>query len=156
MNLRLQRKYVYYGLITLTVLVVLINIFISLFGSKTSPIKPKAVTPAQDITGKTIKNPSQQITFTLSKDVDIRDIIVNVSPSIDLTIQPGSSPGTVVLFPDPPDYWHPNTTYTITILDGEQRPITTYQIMVPYIEVEEVKEENPDILKKLKNLPAGP
>lgn len=151
MNIHLQKKHVYYGLIILTVLVVLINIIISLFGPKTSPIKPKGVMPAQDITGKTIKNPSQQITFTLSKDVNVRDITINVSPLIDLTVQPGSSPGTIVIFPAPPDYWHPNTTYTITILDGQEREITTYQIMVPHVEIDEVKDENPNTLKNLKN-----
>jgi len=153
MNLRLPRKYLYYGLIALTVLVVLINIIISLFGPKTSPIKTEQVTPTQDTTGKTIKNPSQQVTFTLSEDVDVRDLVIKAVPSIDLSVQHGSSQGTIVLFPDPPDYWHPNTTYAITILDGEERLITTYQIMVPYIEIESPEGESPSILKDLQSGP---
>ena len=105
----------------------------------TSTIKEETVTPKEDITGKSIKNPSQNITFTLSENVNPETINVITNPSIPTKIKRGASQNEIVILPDPPEYWRPNTTYLITILDSNKEIITSYTIKVPeYIPEEDV------------------
>jgi len=106
-----------------------------------SPIKSTAVSPKEDPTGKTIANPSQKVTFILSKPTDSETLSVTVDPDIPLVVKTGSN-NTAEIYPEPPYYWRPDVLYTITLKDQGGQVIDTYQIKVPPLAVEDVQDES--------------
>lgn len=107
-----------------------------------SPIKPTAVSPEEDLSGQTITNPSQKITYLLSESIDPKVLRVTVNPSLPITIKQEGSKNSLLIYPDPPDYWHPNVLYVIKIFDQANNLIDTYQIKVPRLKLQEIPAEN--------------
>lgn len=112
--------------------------FSSPFPVSRSPIQQITTSPKEDPTGKTIKNPSQKIEMTFSQKLTPSDVIVIVSPTLPLKVQKGSDSNSLIIFPDPPEFWKPDVLYTIKILDNKQRLITEYQIKVPLLRVPDI------------------
>lgn len=106
--------------------------------SNTSNVKVKEVLPKEDLSGATILNPSQIITYSLSKPLTPEQIKVEISPRIPLRVTAGNSPGSITISPKPPEFWAPNVLYTIVISDLQGKVITSYNIKVPQATFQEV------------------
>ncbi len=146
MNIRLSKPTILIGAILLSFFVLGFVIFIlaSLFSPNQSPTgagslpKQKNINPPQDISGNTIKNPSQKVTFSYPQVISPEDVRVAVSPSLPVKAVQGANPGELVVFPDPPDFWAPDVLYTITITDKAGQRLDRYQIKVPRIKIQEI------------------
>jgi len=112
--------------------------FSSPFPISKSSIQPITTSPKEDPTGKTIKNPSQKIEVTFSQTLTPSDVKVIASPPLPLKVQRGGTANSLIIFPDPPEFWKPDVLYTIKILDNKQRLITEYQIKVPLLKVPDI------------------
>lgn len=106
----------------------------------TSTIKPQSINPPENTEGTTVLNPSQKITYTLSESISPSTVTVKVSPSLPVKMKQGEKPNEVVVYPDPPEFWRPNILYTVTLFDEKNEIITSYQIKVPPIQVDEVRD----------------
>lgn len=145
------------ALLILAILIVLFIIFLNLPSGKTptqtatptsspdnnsfkftSKIRARAVSPAEDLSGKTILNPSQAITYSFSQSLTPAQVKVEVSPRIPLKIGRGDIPGSITVSPYPPDFWAPNVLYVVVISDLEGKVITSYNIKVPLVKFQEV------------------
>ncbi len=103
-----------------------------------SPIQQITTSPKEDPKGETIKNPSQKIEITFSQNLTPSDVKVIASPALPLKVQRGNDSNSLIIFPDPPEFWKPDVLYTIMILDSQQRLITEYQIKVPLLKVPDI------------------
>lgn len=110
----------------------------SSFPASRSPIQTITTSPKEDSTGKTIKNPSQKIEVTFSQNLTPSDVKVIASPPLPLKVQRGDTANSLIIFPDPPEFWKPDVLYTIKIFDNNQRLITEYQIKVPLLKVPDI------------------
>lgn len=99
--------------------------------SGNSPVKAEKILPTENTSGNSIKNPSQQITFTTSQNITPQNIRVTVSPSLPVKIEQGANPNEILVFPDPPEFWKPDILYTISLFDNSNKLITKYEIKVP-------------------------
>lgn len=147
MNIRISKPTILIGAILLSLFVIGFVAFIlaSLFSPSqsvnTTPLpKQKNINPPQDISGNTIKNPSQKVTFSYPQVISPEDVRVAVSPSLPVKVVQGASPGELVVFPDPPDFWAPDVLYAITITDKGGQQLDRYQIKVPRIKVQEIAD----------------
>ena len=104
----------------------------------TSKTKVNEVLPKEDLSGTTILNPSQEITYSLSQPLTTQQIKVEISPRLQLKITNGTAPGDIIVSPLPPAFWVPNVLYTIVISDLQGKIITSYNIKVPQAKFQEV------------------
>lgn len=105
-----------------------------------SSIHARTVSPKEDVRGETIKNPSQGITFSLSQILLPKDVTARTFPSLPVRVVAGGTPGSIVVEPDPPDFWVPDLLYTVVLYDKQGNEITRYRIKVPRFRAVEVKE----------------
>jgi hypothetical protein len=147
--MKLQKKYLYLALIGLLIVAIPVVLYVlrspksSSTGELTSgvpfqPTGPDAsetkalkVYPAEDTENDSIKNPSQTIEFTLSEATSPDTVRVEVEPPLPLQITQGESADTLVISPEPPDFWAPDIQYEISVYDQVGKMITQYSISVP-------------------------
>ena len=157
MSIRFPRLLGIIALLILSVAIVLFIIFINLSPKEstdttnnplptsipntfpnTSTVTVKEVLPKEDLSGTSITNPSQEITYSLSQSLTPDQVNVEISPLLPLKITSGTTPGSIIISPKPPEFWVPNVLYTIVISDLDGKVITSYNIKVPQAKFQEV------------------